>query len=72
MSRKRTRLLVASVACIGIIIMSLRSIHLDPAGTAPPPLAPHSFILEMGLNSWACTMNGNILNCIYRTATRTP
>jgi hypothetical protein len=59
---------------LGIIIFAIRGIKLDPAGQqqAPPPAAPHSFILRMGLNSWACTMSGTVMNCTYRTPARMP
>ncbi len=64
MSWKWMRGLITFAAVVGIFIFSVRGIKLDPAVQTAP--MPSVFTLRMDGNTWACTMTGTVVNCIYR------
>jgi hypothetical protein len=45
MSRRQSRLALTVAAIAGIMIVALHGVHLNPAGSIPSHLTPHTIVL---------------------------
>ena len=54
---KAAERLLVFVSIVGIMILALRSIHLDPSGSIPSHPAPHTIVLvpHSFTRTWAAT-----------------